>query len=348
MALAAMQPTNELSAVRIAIASGGLQQRLRLKQVLELNGLRVVLSEPLSRLFMAKLEERHVDALIVDVDENDQQDSELLDELLHDSHVPVLINDISSFALGDAPVDGKWYRRLLHKLAELTGRPAPEQALVLDGIGEAWLTGASVGRPRPAPSGDLAKNVWVLGASLGGPQALMRFLAALSPDVPVAFIVAQHLGGNLIAHLAKQLERVSPFEVLTPSVGQVLRHGQILVAPVDERVLINPIGAVELVPIAAPGRYSPSIDGVMSDVAGRYASNAGAIIFSGLGDDGVCGCRQITSCGGEVWVQRSETCIVSSMPDHVARTGLVSFADSPEGLAERLARHYGVIEATGS
>jgi chemosensory pili system protein ChpB (putative protein-glutamate methylesterase) len=343
-----MQPTNELSAVRIAIASGGLQQRLRLKQVLELNGLRVVLSEPLSRLFIAKLEEREVDALIVDVDEHDHQDSELLDELLIGSHVPVLINDISSLALVDAPVDGKWYRRLLHKLAELTGRSAPEGPLLLDGIGEAYQSGGRAKRWRPAASGELARNVWVLGASLGGPQALMRFLAALSPDVPVAFIVAQHLGGNLIALLARQLERVSPFEVHTPSVGHVLRHGQMLVAPVDERVLINPIGAVELLPVSTPGRYSPSIDRVLSDVAARYRAGAGAIIFSGLGDDGACGCQDISELGGEVWVQRSETCIVSSMPDHVTRTGVVSFADSPEGLAERLARHYGVIEATGS
>jgi len=343
-----MQPNNELSAVRIAIASGSLQQRLRLKQVLELNGLQVVLSEPLSRLFMVKLEERQVDALIVDVDENDQQDSELLDELLAGSHVPILINDISSLAVSDAPVDGKWYRRLLHKLAELAGRPVPEGPLVLDGIGEAWQAGMHAARRLPARAGDLARNVWVLGASLGGPQALMRFLAALSPQVPVAFVVAQHLGGNLISLLAKQLERVSPFEVLTPSVGHVLRHGQILVAPVNERLVINPIGAVELLPVTAPGRYSPSIDTALEDVAARYQANAGAIIFSGLGDDGVRGCREITNSGGHVWVQRSETCIVSSMPDHVARAGLAGFADSPEGLAERLARHYGASEATGS
>lgn len=42
--------------------------------------------------------------------------------------------------------------------------------------------------------GDDPMPVWVLGASIGGPQAVKEFLAKLPAGTPAAFVVAQHIG----------------------------------------------------------------------------------------------------------------------------------------------------------
>ena len=162
------------------------------------------------------------------------------------------------------------------------------------------------------------------------------FLGALPTDLPVAFILAQHLGASFVGLLAEQLDRGMSFQVIAPKAGHVLRHGQVVVAPVDERLLVNPIGSIELHPVSETTTYSPSINQIIADVAARYGAQAGAIIFSGMGDDGVSGCRELAARGGQVWAQDAASCEISSMPDKVRASGVVGYSGAPPDLARRV------------
>ena len=84
--------------------------------------------------------------------------------------------------------------------------------------------------------------------------------------------------------------------------------------------------------------YRLSIDAVLMNVARRYGKRSGAIIFSGMGNDGTEGVRAMAAQGAEVWAQDAASCLVSSMPDQVRQTGLVSFSGTPEALAQRLSQ----------
>ena len=154
--------------------------------------------------------------------------------------------------------------------------------------------------------------------------------------MPVAFILTQHLGENFIGLLAKQLDQVTDYEVLTPSVGHVVRHNQVIVTPVNKRLTINPIGAIELNSIQEEQPYSPSINMVLEDMLNRYGKTLGTIIFSGMGDDGLKGCVALHAKGSMVWTQSAETCVISSMPENIVRKDIVSFSGSPKKLAEKL------------
>jgi len=186
----------------------------------------------------------------------------------------------------------------------------------------------------------LAENIWLLGASLGGPDAIKDFLATIPKDLPVAFILAQHLGENFVTRLAEQLNKVTTFKVMNPHAGHVLRHGEVLVVPIDRRLKINPIGAVELLPLTTKSAYSPSIDLMMQDFSERYKRPVNAIIFSGMCNDGVMGAQQVSEKGGEVWVQSSDSCAVSSMPESVNKATNVSFSGAPHTLAQELIKRY--------
>jgi chemosensory pili system protein ChpB (putative protein-glutamate methylesterase) len=183
---------------------------------------------------------------------------------------------------------------------------------------------------------DRAERVWVLGASIGGPQAVKEFLAALPARLPVAFVLAQHISANFVDLLAEQLNRATRFKVLCPREGHEVRNQEVLVAPVDQRLMINRKRRVELHPPRRNAIYSPSIDTLMADVADSFGDAAGAIIFSGMGNDGVAGCHAIADQGGLVWAQDPESCVISTMPDNARKTGAVSLSGSPARLAERL------------
>lgn len=198
---------------------------------------------------------------------------------------------------------------------------------------------AVIEKPIAKPEG-AAVNFWVLGASLGGPQAVRQFLAAIKPDLPVAFILAQHIGANHISLLAEQLDRVTPFKVLSGRSGYLLRHHEVVLAPSDKTISITEDGYLSLRPAPENAIYSPSVDDTMTAVAERYGNMAGTIVFSGMGDDGARGCESIAKHGGVVWAQDVDSCVISSMPDQARKTNTVTYSANPRMLADQLYRYY--------
>ena len=331
-----------LNQVAIALASDSLQQRTNLRRILEQSGLNVVLSEPLTRLFLRKLEKSHAEVLLLDLHDDIEHDEELLHEVLDNVEIPIIFNDVTALTLNEDAADSKWHFSLMQKIAESKGiedwhSVQREQARIEE---EQLAAYQSENRPEQ----NIATQVWVLGASLGGPDAVKRFLKALPDDIPAGFIIAQHLGANFVGLLAEQLNRCTKMNVMAPYEGHVFLEQDVLIAPVEERITINPIGNIELEGIREETNYSPSIDMVISDMADRYGSQAGAIIFSGMGDDGKRGCARLLEQGGQVWVQSSESCVISSMPDNVRHSCEVHFIGNPEQLAKQLSKHLQVSE----
>ncbi len=321
---------NETDNIRIAITSDSANHRHFLQKSMEHSGIEVVLNESLTERFMHKLDSSESDVVLFDMEAIEDEHLEYLDQLLEQSQVPIIINDVSALTLNEPKASSKWNNTLLQKIVDITGRNS-EAAQQPQQVKPLTLKYSQQ---------DLARNVWVLGASLGGPDALKRFLAEIPADLPVAFIIAQHLGENFVSLLAEQLDRYTEFSVIVPKAGHVVRHQQVLVTPTDQRMLINPIGAVEYRHLTASMPYSPSIDTVIEDVAGRYKNRAGAIIFSGMCDDGVRGCEALAQKGGQVWIQDPQSCVISAMPESVASKVDVSQRATPEQLAQELVALY--------
>jgi len=327
--------SQELSRIRIAVISNSVSQRKHIKEALENVGLNVVMNEPITTTFLEKLGSINVDVILLDLDENQEHD-EILDALLENHSIPIIFNDVSVLTLNEPQVLARWYGKLLKKISSSVGKNSIEEETFANHYNQTSSHKINNRKFEVKHDDALAKNIWVLGASLGGPDAVKEFFKALPADLPVTFILAQHLGANFVGLLAEQLNQVTDYEVLTPTVGHVIRHKQVILTPVNERLVINPIGAIELEPIKKEQQYSPSIDMVMEDMSERYGKNVGAIIFSGMGDDGVKGCEKLHKKGSMVWTQSSDSCVISSMPENVEELGVVSFSGSPAKLAEKL------------
>ncbi len=327
----------ELDNINIAIASHEQSQRIYLRMAMEANGLSVVLNDPLSKNFIKKLQNANADAVLLDM-HDDEHHEELINELLDAVDIPILFNDVTALTVNEPNTMSQWYGKLMRKIAALTGRGIRDQSQ-FDRSYES-LIGEIPPQLIAKTQGDLARHVWVLGSSLGGPEALKRFLKKLPADLPIAFILVQHLGANFVTLLADQLNQVGEFEVLPAVDGHVLRHGQVIVAPVTERITINPIGAIKLKPLNYESPYTPCIDKVVSHIAARYKSRSGAIIFSGMCDDGKHGCQVMKQYDGQIWAQDADSCVISSMPDSVRDTGVVSYSAGPEKLADNLVKQF--------
>ncbi len=181
----------------------------------------------------------------------------------------------------------------------------------------------------------------MLGASIGGPEAVRDFLAALPLGFPVLFVLAQHMGEEFLELMSAQLAQAVALTVRNPSHGEHVAHGEIVVVPTAHRLQVDGEGVVTLAHLPERAAYSPSIDLVLSDVADQFGDKTGAIIFSGMAQDAIEGSKYLKSKGGVIWAQDPETCAISTMVEGVTQTGVVSFVGSLKELAAKMIADYG-------
>jgi len=183
--------------------------------------------------------------------------------------------------------------------------------------------------------------VFVLGASIGGPEAVRDFLGTLPAGFPALFVLVQHMGEEFLELMSAQLAKAVALTVRNPTHGERVGHGEIMVVPTTHRLQVDAEGVVTLAQLPGKTPYSPSIDLVLRDVADQFGGEAGAIIFSGMAHDAIEGSQYLKSKGGVIWVQDPDTCVVSSMVDGAREAGVVSFIGSPQQLAQKMIADYG-------
>lgn len=178
------------------------------------------------------------------------------------------------------------------------------------------------------------RSVWVLGASIGGPEAIAEFLAGVPASTPNLFLLAQHMGADFLDRMVQQLARATTLPVRTVVDGDLAHHGDVVVVPLVERLQVAADGRITLSQADDAAPYNPSIDRVLRDVADRYGPAAGAIIFSGMAQDAVDGAVYLRERGGTIWAQDPASCVISSMVDGAQDAGVVSFTGTPAELAQ--------------
>lgn len=314
--------------VLLVAEEGG--QRDRLRDLLRRHDMEPVCETCLSDLEKCGLGKREIDVILIDLIE--EPDVLNLENLIESAPAPILFSE-SSMATGRS-----WGEKLVHKLKTLAGRDLAEESA------EPAQATVEPGMSRPAlkvvseTSADTqgAASLCVLGASIGGPEALKKFLAALPAELPMAFLLAQHIGPGFDHRLATQLDRVTGLCVRMAIHGDTPRPGEVLVVPTGGRLGLDEHGRILLTDEPWSGPYNPTINDVMVAVARYYGAYAGAILFSGMGNDGAMGAVAISDAGGYVWAQDEDSCVISSIPDSARRVGVVGFSGPPGELAQRL------------
>jgi chemosensory pili system protein ChpB (putative protein-glutamate methylesterase) len=316
------------------IADSSLQGHL-LAQAVRVQGFQVAVNTDPENLDRSWLESEEVNLWMVDLTSEDRW-QHFLDDLLENAAAPILFCD------GQAPDRAaaeypRWERRLLGKMLDYVERPRVDESLeeLETHTAATSIEPPSEFRQLAAPGG-APERVWVLGASLGGPAAVKEFLDCLPSELPVAFVLAQHIDAGFLDTLTRVLVRDNAFECRIGYPGEQLQHGHVMLAPVEHEIGFSADGQVHSTEQAWEGPYAPSIDQVISNVAHCFDNRSGAMLFSGMGNDGSIAGPLLNNRGGPVWAQTADSCAASSQPDSARETGCVSFSGSPEELARQL------------
>jgi two-component system chemotaxis response regulator CheB len=195
----------------------------------------------------------------------------------------------------------------------------------------------------PPDSRFTAFDIVVIGASLGGIDALKRLLTVIPPDFPVPIAVVQHLSPTVDSAITRILGRVCPLPVAHPGTGEVLLPGRVYVARPDRHFLVRPRGTALLMNGAKVKFCRPAADPLFVSAATAYGERALGVVLSGLNTDGAAGVQAIKWAGGMVLAQAADSCVASCMPRAAIATGCVDLvlpldAIGPAIIALTLAR----------
>ncbi|WP_437879358.1 chemotaxis protein CheB [Pseudomonas sp. LRF_L74] len=326
---------------RIAVIADTSLQRHVLQQALVGNGYQVVLNSDPARIDEEALANCEPDLWLVDLAQS--EDSPLVDNLLEKTEAPIL------FGEGHAPERHsenypRWERSLFGKLKRLVGDPAQAvgpglDALLAEAQRPTRLELPSVLASTPLVAGESATRVWLLAASLGGPEAVKAFLDALPGGLPVGFVYAQHIAANFESALPQAVGRHSQWHVNQVRHGDSVRCGEVIVVPIGNELQFTEDGAMRVSELGWPEPYSPSIDQMMLNLAQQFGDRCGVIAFSGMGSDGSAAAAYVRRQGGQIWTQRADSCACPSMPDSLREAGYSEFNGDPRELAAALVNH---------
>lgn len=167
----------------------------------------------------------------------------------------------------------------------------------------------------------------VIGASTGGPTALSKLLSAFTAVPSCAVLVAQHMPAGFTNGFAERLDRLTPFSVREAKTGDALEAGVVLIGKGGSHLEVQRSGArleVRVTPEKEGDGNTPSVDRLFESAAKEIAEDLIAVVFTGMGDDGVKGARQVQSAGGWVIAESEETAVIYGMPKRVVNAGLAS------------------------
>lgn len=168
-------------------------------------------------------------------------------------------------------------------------------------------------------------KVIVIGASTGGPRALVTLFRHLHVDLDAALVIAQHMPSRFTRTFADRLDKTGFAKVSEAKPYERLARGHAYVCPGGRCIEIVPSDRGPAIRVVAPDRgshYVPSVDQLFSSAARVLADKAIGVVLTGMGDDGAKGARDIFARGGSILVEAPETAVVSGMPAAVQRTGV--------------------------
>lgn len=189
-------------------------------------------------------------------------------------------------------------------------------------------------RLQEAPPAQKGK-ILLIGASAGGPRAVMVVIRGLKRPFPAPVVVAQHMAPDFVDGFGKWLQEETSHSVkvvqnkerLLPGVVYIPRGGCNAVIK-DDEILAHES--------EDPCQITPSVDMLFLTALASYGKGCVGVILSGIGRDGADGAKEILKKGGVVLAQNESSSAVYGMPKAAVEIGgvrtVLPLAEIPEYL----------------
>lgn len=176
----------------------------------------------------------------------------------------------------------------------------------------------------------------VIGASLGGVEALACILGTLPKDYKPPIIIVQHLSADANDFWLKYIGKNCSLTIKEAEEKEAIKPNMVYVAPANYHLLVEEdrtfsLGAGEKVNFSRP-----SIDVLFETAADAYGPNLLGVVLTGASVDGSKGVMKIKRRGGMAIAQDPETAEAKLMPSSAIKACTMDCIGSLEKISEFL------------
>jgi two-component system response regulator WspF len=157
-----------------------------------------------------------------------------------------------------------------------------------------------------------------IGASTGGPQALLTVLSNLPKDLPAAIIIVQHVDSEFAEGLASWLHEGSGIRVDIAKDGAVPISGSALLASTPDHLVMTKSATLRYRAEPLDVHYRPSVDVLFASLAEHWERPGVAVLLTGMGRDGAAGMKKLRQGGWFTIAQDEASSVVYGMPKAAA------------------------------
>jgi two-component system response regulator WspF len=181
-----------------------------------------------------------------------------------------------------------------------------------------------------------------IGASAGGPTALVAVLGKLSADFGAAIVIVQHVDQAFAKGMAQWLDGQTALTVRVGLDGDRPQPGEALLAATNDHLQLTRAGSLNYTREPADMPYRPSVDVFFHSVVEHWQGEAIGVLLTGMGRDGAIGLKAMRAKGYHTIAQDEATSAVYGMPKAAAALDaarsilpLGSIADELAAVAKR-------------
>jgi len=339
--------------LRVLVVDDSSFMRKSLTHILESdNLLKVVGTAADGEEALSKVKQLHPNVVLLDIEMPVMDGLAALAHIMAECPTPVLM--LSAVNKRDAAIA---IRSLEHGAVDFIPKPSGVISYDIDklsndiiakvkaaagvNVGKIALRRAKESFQRQRPKPVTRKRIAVIGASTGGPRAVAEVLSGLPRDISLSIIVAQHMSPEFVPAFVERLQWGSSIEISTARKGEIIKSGQVLIAPGGCHTTIVQNGnaaKIRLSTKASPQGIFPSIDYAMESAAKAYGEGVLGVLLTGLGNDGARGMKAIKDAGGSTIAEDESTCVVFGMPKAAIEMGCVDEVVPLPGVAQAILR----------
>lgn len=179
----------------------------------------------------------------------------------------------------------------------------------------------------------------VIGSSTGGPTVLEKIFSDIAPPLRCPVLIAQHMPPVFTASLAERLAKLSGIAVVEASHETPIIANTVYIAPGDFHLRLGgassePKMFLDQGPLIHSVR--PAVDPLFESAAAIFKNKCLGIVLTGMGADGKVGAERIKEFGGAVIIQDESSCVVFGMPGAVQSSGAYDKIMTPTEIARFL------------
>jgi two-component system response regulator WspF len=158
-----------------------------------------------------------------------------------------------------------------------------------------------------------------IGASTGGPAALVRVIGGLPRDLRAAITVVQHVDEQFAPGMASWLAAQTGHDVRIVHDRDRPVSGRVMMASTNDHLVLTPEVEYRYTAEPADYPYRPSVDLFFQSIVSCWPGPAVGVLLTGMGADGAVGLLSLRRAGWHTIAQDESTSVVYGMPKAAAK-----------------------------